>query len=171
MAKITAILPQKRDPNRVNIHVNGAYAFDLSSRLAVQLNVGEDLSEERIAWLEGEEAREAAYQNALVFLGYRARSEDEIRRHLRKQAVPDDLVTLTLDRLRQNRLADDAAFARAWVENRNTFRPRGRHALAWELKQKGLSDDEAETVLVDLDEPALAYQAGLKQARRLAALD
>jgi regulatory protein len=171
MAKITAIVPQNRDPNRVNIHLNGEYGFGLSVSLASRLNLGEDLSEEKIATLQREDAREGAYQQAVDFLSYRARSEAEICRHLRNHAVPDDLVKDTLDRLRQNRLADDAGFARAWVENRNTFRPRGRHALEWELRQKGLSNDEAQSALVDLDEPALAYQAGLKQARRLAALD
>jgi regulatory protein len=171
MAKITAIVPQNRNPNRVKIHLNGEDSFGVSARLAVHLQVGQDLSGEQIAALQGEDAREGAYERALEFLSYRARSEAEIRRHLKKHEVPEDLIEHTLGRLRQNQLADDSGFARAWVENRGSFRPRGRHALAWELRQKGLSIDDMQAALVGLDEPALAYQAGLKQARRLSALD
>lgn len=171
MAKITGIVPQNRDPNRVNIHLDGEFSFALSATLAAGLSLGEHLTADKVALLKGDDAREAAYQQALGFLSYRVRSEAEIRRHLRKRAVPEDLVEHTVNRLRRNQLADDAGFARAWIDNRSTFRPRGRRALACELQQKGLSNDQAQSALVDLDEPALAYQAGLKQARRLAALD
>jgi regulatory protein len=54
------------------------------------------------------------------------------------------------------------------LENRSEFRPRSRRALAFELRQKGLSDEVIEQALVEAapaDED-LAYQAALKQARR-----
>ena len=167
MAKITAIQPQKRDPNRVSIHLDGEYAFGLAQILAAWLKVGQELSEEKIASLQAEDAGERAYQQALLFLSYRTRSESEIRRNLRKHDIPGDVIEQTLERLRTNRLADDNQFARAWVENRNTFRPRSRRALTMELRQKGLSDQATQTALEGLDEEALAYEAGLKKARRL----
>ena len=171
MAKITAIEPQKRDPNRVSIHLDGEYAFGLTRIVAAWLKVGQELSEDKIASLQAEEARERAYQQALLFLSYRTRSEAEIRQNLRKHEIPEDVIEQTLERLRQNRLADDEQFARAWVENRNTFRPRSRRALAMELRQKGLPDEVAQTALAGLDEEALAYEAGLKKARRLEVLE
>ena len=48
MARITAIEPQKRDPDRVNIHLEGEYAFSLARIVAAWLQVGQDLSEEKI---------------------------------------------------------------------------------------------------------------------------
>jgi regulatory protein len=171
MAKITAVESQKRDPNRVNIHLDGEYAFSLARIVAAWLKVGQELDEEKIKSLQAEDARERAYQQALVFLSYRARSESEIRRNLRKHEFSDEIIEHTLDRLRENRFADDSQFARAWVENRNIFRPRSRRALQMELRQKGLSDETAQTALAGLDEEALAYEAGLKKARRLEALE
>jgi regulatory protein len=167
MATITAIEPQKRDPNRVNIHLDGNYAFGLSRITAAWLKVGQELSEDKIASLQAEDSRELAYQQALLFLSYRARSESEIRQNLSKHEIPSDVIEQTLERLRENRLADDHQFARAWVENRNTFRPRSRRALQMELRQKGLSDETSQSALEGLDEEALAYEAGLKKARRL----
>ncbi len=114
-----------------------------------------------------EDSRERAYEQAMLFLSYRARSESEIRQNLSKHEIPQDVIEQTLERLRENQLADDKQFARAWVENRNTFRPRSRRALQMELRQKGLSDEAAQSALEGLDEEALAYEAGLKKARRL----
>jgi len=69
---------------------------------------------------------------------------------------------------------DDQAFARAWVENRNTFHPRGRSALRIELRRKGLDDETIRAVLDGLeeeDEENLALQAARTQARRYASLE
>ncbi len=171
MARITAIEPQKRDPNRVNIHLDGNYAFSLARIVAAWLKVGQEIGEDKIASLQTEDTRERAYQQALIFLSYRARSESEIRQNLRRHEFSDEIIEHTLTRLREHRLADDSQFARAWVENRSTFRPRSRRALQMELRQKGLSDEAAQSALAGLDEEALAYEAGLKKARRLEVLD
>lgn len=171
MAKITAIESQKRDPNRVNIHLDGEFAFSLSRVAAAWLKVGQELSEEKLSSLKAEDARERALQQAMLFLSYRARSESEIRQNLRKHEIPEDIIERTLERLRETRLADDNQFARAWVENRNTFRPRGRRALTMELRQKGIQEDAAHSALAEVDEEALAYSAGLKRARRLEVLE
>ncbi len=167
MAKITAIELQKHDPNRVNIHLDGNYAFGLTRITAAWLKVGQELSEDKIASLQAEDNRERAYQQAMLFLSYRARSESEIRQNLSKHEIPQDVIEQTLERLREEQLADDKQFARVWVENRNTFRPRSRRALQMELRQKGLSDEAVQSALEGLDEEALAYEAGLKKARRL----
>ena len=51
MAKITAIVSQKGDPDRVNIHLDGEYAFGLAKIIAAWLKVGQELGEEKIASL------------------------------------------------------------------------------------------------------------------------
>jgi regulatory protein len=171
MAKITAIVSQKGDSNRVNIHLDGEYAFGLAQIVAAWLKVGQELSEDKIASLQAEDARERAYQQALLFLSFRTRSESEIRQNLRKHEFSDEVIEPTLDRLRENKLADDNRFARLWVENRNTFRPRSRLALAVELRRKGLSDEAASSALESVNDEELAYQAGLKKMRRLRDLE
>ena len=167
MKKITAIQVQKRNPNRVNIHLDGEYAFGLVRIVAAWLQVGQVLDDEKIAQLQAEDARERALQQALLFLSYRARSEKEIRQNLSKHEIPGAVIEETLERLRRDGFANDKNFASAWVENRSTFRPRGRRALALELRQKGIDDSTIESALEDVDEEALAYEAGQKKARKL----
>lgn len=171
MAKITAIETLKKDPTRVSIYLDGQFAFDLAGIVAAWLKPGQELDQAKISSLQADDLRERAYQQALAFLSYRTRSEAEIRQHLRKRKIAPDVIEHTLDRLRSNRLADDGQFARAWVENRSTFRPRGRRALSWELKRKGIAADTAESALGGLDEDALAREAGLKKAGRLVDLE
>lgn len=172
MAKITAIEPQKRNPQRVNIHLDGEFAFGLSRLTAAWLRVGESLSDEKIASLQADDAREAALQQAMLFLGYRARSEEEVRKNLSKHDFGDEVIEATLERLRQAGLLGDDRFARAWVENRSTFRPRGRRVLALELRQKGIGEDDIRSALAETaDDQALALDAGRKYIRRLAGLE
>ncbi len=170
MKKITAIEAQK-NRKRVNIHLDGEFAFGLARITAAWLNVGDTLSDERIAQLQTEDMRERALQQALLFLSYRARSEKEIRQNLQKHGFPEQVIETTLEKLRETRLANDPEFARVWVENRSTFRPRSRRALMMELRQKGLDDETAQAAVSGVDEDALAYQSALKRANRLKGLE
>jgi regulatory protein len=171
MKKITAIEAQKRTPDRVNIHLDGEFAFGLSRIVAAWLRVGQELSEEKVEQLQAEEARERALQQAMLFLGYRARSESEIRQNLRKHEIPEPIIEQTLERLRQDGLANDNQFARAWVENRSAFRPRSRRLMAMELRQKGLDDEAISSATENVDDEALAYEAAQKKVSRLKNLE
>jgi regulatory protein len=167
MKKITAIQVQKNNPNRVNLYLDGEFAFGLARIVAAWLQVGQILDEGKIAELQAEDSRERAMQQALLFLSYRARSENEIRKNLSKHEIPEAVIEETLERLRREGFADDKKFASAWVENRSTFRPRGRRALALELRQKGIDDHTIESALEGIDDEALAYEAGQKKVRKL----
>jgi regulatory protein len=171
MKKITAITVQKKSPSRVNIYLDGEFAFGLARITAAWLKTGDELNDEKIAKLLNEDARERAYQQAMLFLSYRARSEKEIRQNLLKHEIPEEVIEDTLERLRKAGLANDNDFARAWVENRNTFRPRSKKALAIELRQKGLDDEAIQASISNVDEEALAYETGLKRATRFTSLE
>ena len=171
MKKITALEAQKRNPNRVNVYLDGEFAFGLARIVAAWLKVGDTLDEAKIHKMELDDARERALQQALLFLSYRARSESEIRKNLRKHEMPEEVIEETIARLRQDGLANDNQFARAWVENRATFRPRSRRMMAMELRQKGLDEETASAALQEVDDEALAYEAAQKKAARFAKLE
>jgi regulatory protein len=172
MRTVTAIEVQKKNPNRVNIYLDDQFAFGVSRIVAVWLKVGQQLSEEKIAALQEADAREIALQKALHYLGYRPRSVEEVRKNLEKHEIPTEVIDETIARLERENLIGDAKFARDWVENRSTFRPRGKRALSVELHQKGLSDAVIGEVLEEnLDEEALALNAAQKYARKLEGLE
>jgi regulatory protein len=171
MKKITALVVQKRNPNRVNLYLDGDYAFGLAKIVAAWLKVGAELDEKKIEQLQAEDARERALQQALLFLSYRTRSESEIRQNLRKHEIPETVIDETLDRLKRDGLANDDQFAQAWVENRSAFRPRSRRMLAMELRQKGLDNESMNSALKNVDDEPLAYEAAQKRAARFKDLE
>lgn len=171
MKKITAIIAQKKNPNRVSVFLDGEYAFGLARITAAWLKKGDEVSDEKIASLIKDDLGEQAYQQALLYLSYRARSEKEIRQNLRKHEYSEDAIERTMEKLLSAGFANDHEFARAWVENRSAFRPRSKKALAIELRQKGLNDDVIDVSLSELDEQVLAYDAGTRRSARLLNLD
>ena len=55
-------------------------------------------------------------------------------------------------------MLNDTDFALLWVENRRTFRPRGKLLLRKELLAKGINDSDIEIALSEVDELADARQ-------------
>lgn len=169
MQKITAIKAQRKNKERVSIFLDGEYAFGLTRLVAGWLQVGQMLSEEKINALKRDDEREMAYLRALNYLSYRPRAKEEIRQNLRKHEIDEDVIETTITRLEKSNFVNDDEFAKLWIENRNEFRPRGRRALAIELRQKGITNEVIDRSLDELvDEESLVYRAGIKKARKLA---
>ncbi len=164
---ITALRFQKRNRDRVNVYLDGRFAFGLPAIVAARLRVGQTLGEEEVAALRGADDIERAYERALGFLSYRPRSEQEVRRRLSQQGLSDDTIEAVVQRLLAAGLLNDEEFARYWVENRTQFRPRGVRALRYELRSKGLSAPAIASALADTDDEASARRAAEKVVGRL----
>ncbi len=169
--KITALKLQKKNKERVNVYLEGQYAFSLAVTLAARLKRGQVLSEEDIENLRAEDGFHKAYEQTLRFLSYRPRSQMEVRRYLRDKKVPPPVEDRVVERLAGAGLLDDLAFARFWVENRESFKPRSLSMLRYELRNKGLSEEIITLALSDLDEERSAYAVALERASRLSHLD
>lgn len=169
--KVTALKVQKRNPNRVNVYLDGEFAFGLARIVAAWLSTGQELSEAKISELRAKDETEVALQRALNFISFKPRSEQEVRQNLKKKEVAEPVQDEVISRLRTNGLLNDEQFAGMWVENRSEFRPRGGRALRMELRQKGVAETTIEKALDGLDEEPLALNAGLKQARRYRGLE
>jgi regulatory protein len=163
---ITALQVQKKDKERVNVYIDGEYAFGLALAQAIQLKRGQYLSDALIAELQTQDDREKAYNQALRYLGYRPRSQAEVERYLAGKGLDEVVVRAVVERLTRAGLLDDADFARFWVENRQQFRPRGRMALRYEMRMKGLDEQSISNALGDVDEEESAYHLARAQAQK-----
>lgn len=169
--KITALKVQKRNKQRVNVYLDEEFAFGLTRIVASWLQVGQEITEEKIRELKAKDEVEIALQKALHYLSFRPRSIKEVQQNLNKHEFSEDVIDEIIRRLQRNKLVDDLAFAHMWVENRSEFRPRGAYALRMELRQKGIQEKDIDQVLTDLDEEGLAFRAARKQARKYNRLD
>lgn len=165
--KITALRFQKRNKNRVNVYLDGEFAFGLAAIEAARLKVGQTLSDDEIVRLRMKDEIEYAYERALDYLSYRPRSEAEVRRNLRKKDVEEEAIDVVIERLTCADLLDDREFARYWVDNRMRFNPRGLRGLRYELRRKGVARAIIDDVLATVDVEAAARKAVEAGARRL----
>jgi regulatory protein len=168
---VTALIAQKRNRDRVNVYLDGEFAFGLAAGVAIRLHKGQMLSDEEIAQLSALDQVEKVHQRALNFLSYRPRSVAEVQRNLREKDVPEEVIEQEIERLERVGLLDDEAFARYWIANRQQFKPRSARALRDELRQKGVSSVIIEAALADFDEEEAAYRAAQARVSRYANLD
>ncbi len=175
MRRVTALSAQRGRRGRVNVFLDGEFAFGAAAETVLRagLKVGSELDEAAIARLQDDDASVRIYNDALRFLSFRPRSVAEVERYLRGRDADEALVAATVERLQRSGLLDDDAFARYWIDNRTQFNPRGARALHAELRAKGVDNAQIESAIEEsgAGDEDQAYQAGLKRLRALERLD
>lgn len=106
-----------------------------------------------------------AYEQALSMLDRCARSEKQILDALSRRGIVPGAARAAVNRLRENRVLDDQALARRFVELQ-TEKPVGRCAIRQKLRQKGISEEDAEAAL-DTISDQMQSEAALEIARKL----
>ena len=168
--KITAISQAVRDPNRVNVSVDGKYLFSLDIAQLTDLNVrvGLELSDGEVADLMVESQFGKLYARSLEYVLMRPHSSKEVRDYLwrktratkyrtrqgeikDREGVSRAVVARVYDRLLDRGYLDDAKFARYWVENRNQTKGSSRRKLVAELRSKGVESVLIEQALAGSD--------------------
>jgi regulatory protein len=166
---VTAVEPQRRrSSDRLNVFVDGRYAFSLQRDLAGLIRVGEPISNLRSAELLLEDEQARAMEAALGFLAYRPRSEREVRDRLTRREFPEPIVESVIARLKKLRYLDDEAFAQYWIEQRQMHRPSGSRLLRLELQRKGVDRDTAVDALDQLEQEADSVEAACRAAAKRA---
>jgi regulatory protein len=109
-----------------------------------------------------EECLKAAYR----LLGYRQRSEIELRNKLSARFTKAAIDTV-IERLRDKHMVDDTAFAQYWRKRRETLNPRSKRMVCIELRQKGIDKEVINKVLCSYSDEENAYRATKKKAKLL----
>jgi regulatory protein len=174
MEKITLIEPQKKSKERVNIFLDGQFAFGLSLELVYEkkLAIGQVLSEQHTIDLVQADQVEKLTNKSLRFLSFRPRSEKEIRDNLvlaEKRKRRDEKseiesgqygksIDKVIDKLKKLDQINDLEFAHWWVEQRSRFNPRGASIIKAELFKKGVDKEIIHEVLNKEGEEELALK-------------
>lgn len=156
--KITRLTVQKKNPDRVNVYLDGTFAFGLYMDTAAWLEVGQILSDEKIHELQSTDRKREIIVKALEFISYKPRTVGETKKKLREAGFEDDIIADAVKELKKDGLLNDARYARQWVEERQMLRPRSRRVLEMELRRKGISDTLIQRTVEDVDDYASAYE-------------
>lgn len=164
--KITALSAQIRNPDRVNVSIDGKYRFslDISQITDLGVKVGREVDETEVALLETEGQFGKLYSRALEYSLSRPHSVRELRDYLcrktratkykdrtgqvrEKQGYSPALTSRVLEKLQHKGYVDDEKFARWWVENRNQTKGTSLRKLSAELRAKGVEGELIELVM------------------------
>ena len=167
---ITALKAQERSNDRVNVYLDGKFAFGLALIHALWLKVGQHLSDDEISALQEADTLEKAKSRALGLIAYRPRSVREVQSRLKRAGVDDKTIGDVVINLQEAGLLDDTSFSKAWVESRLVASPRSKRMIAWELRKKGVSENKIDSSLQGVSDDETAYQLALKRWPRLAVL-
>jgi len=169
MTNVTALRIGKGRKKRVNVFLDNRFAFSLEAEVVIKegLQVGQELSINQIKALAKSDHFHGCLNAATHYLGYRPRSEFEIKERLQHRGFDDNTIEMVIAKLKEQELVDDAAFAQFWKENRDSFSPRSQWLTKLELRQKGVTDDIIDQVIETIDDNDSAYRAALSKARSL----
>ena len=164
--KITNLSSQIRNPDRVNVSIDGKYRFslDISQITELGVKVGREVSEEELAILETESLFGKLYSLALNYSFSRPHSVHELRDYLYRKTLTTKfrtkkgevkerdgyspaLTTRVLEKLQHKGYVDDEKFARWWVENRNQTKGTSLRKLSAELRAKGVNGEIIDEVV------------------------
>ena len=151
MPSITKLKIQK-NKKRVNLFFDNQFAFGLSLNQVVKngLAVGQKLTNKQTEKLFFSSQLEKLYNKVLNYLSYRPRSKKEIRDYISKNCLKTPAIASDLrqkiqakvfKKLEKQKLIDDEKFALWWLEQRLTYRPKGKRLLKAELYNKGVDKE------------------------------
>lgn len=151
--KITNLKQGMKNPERVNVFVDGAFSFSLDVAQVVEfkLKVGMEISEERLVEYKSASDFGKLYQRALEWVLVRPRSKKEANDYLYKKIyekkLNKDYIDLIINKLKNKNYLNDLSFAEWYVENRFAKKGISRKRLELELMKKGISKEIIDEVL------------------------
>ncbi|MCA1848398.1 MAG: RecX family transcriptional regulator [Actinobacteria bacterium] len=162
MPEITGVRERR---GRARVFVDGEFWAEIDAGVAAErgLREGVALSLEELDGARVAGERALAMTRALNFLGYRARSEKEVRDRLRRYGYGEETVENVVVRLKELGYLDDEDFARLVV--REKARRYGPRRVSAELRKSGVDAELARGVV----EEEFAGRSEVEQARSVAA--
>jgi regulatory protein len=164
--KVTSLSAQIRNPDRVNISIDGKYRFslDISQVVDLEVRVGRELDETELAVLKVESQFGRLYAQTLEYSLRRPHSVREIRDYLYRKThtsmyknkngevkerlgISPALAERVIQKLQHKHYIDDEVFTRWWVDNRNLTKGTSLRKITAELRAKGVDLDIIEGVL------------------------
>ena len=162
MPEITGVRERR---NKARISVDGEFWAELDAAVAVERGLveGAALSCEELDTARVAGERPLAMGRAFNLLGYRARSEAEIRDRLTRYGYVGETIEVVVLRLKELGYIDDAEFAR--TKAREKARRYGPRRVSVELRNSGVGEALAREVV----EEEFAGRSELGEARSAAA--
>jgi len=164
--QVTKIKAQK-NKKRVNLYLDGKFFFglDADNFLKARLKIGQKLNQKQIDDLIFKNEFQKLLDRAFRLISRRPRSEKEISNYFKKKKSSSKVAEKVIAKLKELKQIDDREFARWWVDQRTSFRPRGKYGLTMELRQKGIDKAVIKETVESVSELRLAEELAQKKLK------
>lgn len=157
---ITKIEKQVNNQKRYSIYIDEKFAFGVSEEdlIYFKLKENSEITEQRYNYIMEYVIYTKAKDKAYKFLGYKARSEKEVRDKLIKENYPQEIIDRIIELFKHYNYINDENYTKAYINNRIKFKPRAKRMLKYELAQKGIDSDTIENIIdsSNIDETDIA---------------
>ena len=166
--KITDIISQKRN-ERVNIYIDGKFAFGLSNELRYKYDLYMDkiVTHEFIEDVLKAEEQNKVINSALSILSYRQRSINEIYTKLISKGYEEEYVLNAIEYCKDKKYLDDRMYTESFIKEKTNLNKYGPVKIRYDLIRKGISKDIIDEVFdIDFNEEySRAYELAQKKIK------
>lgn len=170
MAKITKIEVQKRNNKRVNIYIDGDYAFSASAELVYKERIKKDMevNEVRLNEIISESNFLKCKETSLRIITRSYKTENEMKDRLAEKGYNGKEIDKTIEFLKEYKFIDNRAYAQMYVRDR--LRSQGTQKIKYALLRKGIDEEEIMEILSYVDsekEEEVGTEIAIKKYKQL----
>jgi len=170
--KVTKLVSQKRDPDRVNMYIDEEFYCGISLDGIAKFNIylGKELEDDDLEKILFEELKNRFFQRAINYISRAIKTEVQLKRYLKELSFKkkgkwftdiskeslEEIINDTAERLKEYNYLNDEVFAEEFLQSRMKNRPRGKSVLLSELISKGVNAELAKEKVEELVEDEYA---------------
>lgn len=151
MSVITKIEVQKKNKERVNIYLDGEYAFSISAELIYKENikVKDVVDFEMLKSVADKESYIRCKNSALKMIERSYKTENEVIEKLKIKGYEQKHIEKSIEFLKEYKFLNDDYYAEAFI--RDKLSSKGSQRIRQELIKKGISRDIIEKNIYEID--------------------
>lgn len=153
MSEITKIELQKHNKNRVNIFLDGEYAFPLSLEITMKysLKKGMEINQEMQKDLIMQSDCRTALDQAVNYLSKTFKTKQQMMTFVKKHDYDDIIVTYVVGKLEEYGYINDNSYVQRYI---STYLGQiGKKKIEYELLKKGIEKELIQKALEEVETP------------------
>lgn len=163
--KITKIIKQKKNPNRVSVFIDDEYSFSLSLNelISAKLVNNQEIDNVRLEQLKKISNDGKVKLRVIEWLFIRPRSKNELLVYLKSKKIDDSLSEQLVDEMQKLKYQNDQEFSKWWVSQRKS-QLKSKRQIIYELRQKRVASNIIDEVMFDYDESQILEELIIKKS-------
>jgi len=167
--KITRISQQLKNPDRVNIFVDGKYSFSLGLNQVLETNIKANLeiNEADLKNFQKISSDGKLKMRALEWLTLRPHSKKELKDYLKRKKLEPDQIEAWVDYFQKMGYQNNENFTRWWIEQRLN-KQKSKRFIESELRAKGVDNETINSSFQNSIDEAAILKELINKKRKLA---